>query len=154
MLSVIEGYRRRWDIELMFRTLKSGLRIERLHYETIEAYLKAASLLLINAYRVERLKSAARGCGEASCETLVAATFWRAVWTVRTPEKRLPDEPPTVGQFVEAIAQLGGYIKRPNSPPGSTTLWRGLRTAESYHEAYLAILNPIQGNNIGPPKDV
>lgn len=144
VLSVLEGYRRRWDIELLFRTLKSGLRIERLHYETIEAYLKAVSLLLINAYRVERLKSAARCDGQASCETLVAGSFWRAVWLVRWPGRPLPTDPPTVEQFVGVIAELGGYLKRLGSPPGSTTLWRGLQTATSYHEAYLAIASQTQ----------
>lgn len=46
---VIQYYGLRWQIEVFFKTLKSGMRIEKLKYQTIDRYLTAAALLMIVA---------------------------------------------------------------------------------------------------------
>ena len=41
-------------------------------------------------------------------------------------------------EFIELLATLGGYInKQGQGPPGSKTIWRGLRHMEAYRDAYL-----------------
>ena len=133
---VLAWYGLRWTLEEYFKTLKSGLNVEKLKYESIERYVNAASLLMITAYRVEHLKTAARVTPGASCETVVSADFWLALWLVR--RGGAPAGPPSVGEFVTEVARMGGYRKSSPGPPGSMTLWRGLRTADAYHEAFLA----------------
>lgn len=136
---VLSSYCRRWDIELYFKTLKSGMKIEKLKYEEITAYLCAVSLLMITAFRVEQLKSANRVCPDASCEEFFAETYWQATQMVVFPGIALPNRPPSISEFMRLVAKLGGYIdKKGQGPPGSTTLWRGLRKTESYHEAFVA----------------
>ena len=53
---------------------------------------------------------------------------WQSVWVV-TRQGPLPREPPPLGVMVRLVAQLGGYVNRPNrvDPPGPQTLWLGLQ---------------------------
>jgi hypothetical protein len=42
-------------------------------------------------------------------------------------------------EFTLLLAKLGGYLnKKGQGPPGSKTIWRGLRRLEAYREAYEA----------------
>jgi hypothetical protein len=50
------------------------------------------------------------------------------VWTAVRREKP-PKTPPRLGVMVRLVAQLGGYVNRPNrsDPPGPQTLWLGFQ---------------------------
>ena len=135
---VIEQYGLRWGIELYFKTLKSGLGIEKLKYETIDRYLTVSSLMLVVAWRVEQIKIAARVDGDASCEKYFEAAEWKAAYMVSKKTRVLPENPPTIAAFTILLAKLGGYLqKKGQGPPGSTTIWRGLRKLEAYRDAFL-----------------
>ena len=139
---IVSHYSLRWGIELFFKTLKSGLGIEKLKYETIERYLTASSLMLVVAWRVEQIKVAARVDGDASCEKYFEAAEWKPAYMVAKKTRVLPKTAPTMGEFTLLLAQLGGYLKKKGQgPPGSTTLWRGLRKLEAYRDAYIAFGN-------------
>jgi IS4 transposase len=136
---VVSRYSLRWGIELFFKTLKSGLGIEKLKYETIERYLTASSLMLVVAWRVEQIKVAARVDGDASCEKYFESAEWKPAYMVAKKTRVLPPTAPTMEEFVLLLAKLGGYLKKKGQgPPGSTTLWRGLRKLEAYRDAYIA----------------
>lgn len=136
---VISTYAQRWQIELYFKTLKSGLKCEKLKYETLDRYLTAFSLLMIVAWRVEYLKGAARHDGEASCEKYFSAEAWQPAYYVWTDGGDLPSEPPTIRDFMLMIAELGGWQrKKSQGPPGSMTIWRGIRRMEAYADAFQA----------------
>lgn len=140
--SIVSHYSSRWGIELFFKTLKSGLGIEKLKYETIERYLTASSLMLVVAWRVEQIKVAARVDGDASCEEYFEATEWKPVYMVAKKTRTLPKEAPRMSDFMLLLAKLGGYLhKKGQGPPGSTTIWRGLRKLEAYRDAYIAFGN-------------
>ncbi len=142
---VIAAYGRRWQIELYFKTLKSGLGIEKLKYETIDRYLTAISLRMIVAWRVEQLKGAARLDGDAPCDKYFDADEWTPTYMVVHQTQELPSIPPTVSAFMLMIAKLGGYLdKKGQGPPGSKTIWRGLRRMEAYSDAYNAFGKPKQ----------
>ncbi|MDB5385114.1 MAG: family transposase, partial [Planctomycetaceae bacterium] len=137
LLRVIESYRCRWNIELYFKTLKSGLKTEDLRYETLERYLKAFALFIVIAWRVEYLKGAARLDGEASCEKYFKPEEWQPAYLVYHDGERQPVEPPTMMEFMLMIAELGGWQrKKTQGPPGSTTIWRGIRKMEAYADAF------------------
>jgi len=136
---VIAVYSLRWNIELYFKTLKSGLKIEKLKYETLDRYLTVLSLLMIVGWRVEYLKGAARFNPEVSCEAYFSAAQWQPAYLVFTDGGALPDQPLTIREFMLMIAELGGWQrKKSQGPPGSMTIWRGLRRMEAYADAFQA----------------
>lgn len=136
---VISGYSLRWNIELYFKTLKSGLKIEKLKYETLDRYLTALSLLMIVGWRVEYLKGAARHDPDGCCETYFSRDQWQPAYMVYTDGGEIPAIPPTISEFMFIIAELGGWQRKKNQgPPGSMTIWRGLRRMEAYADAFQA----------------
>lgn len=62
------------------------------------------------------------------CEAVFEPSEWQSVWMVVHQEPP-PKEPPRLGVMLRLIAQLGGYVNRPNrpDPPGPQTLWLGLQ---------------------------
>jgi len=48
---IVELYGLRWETELYFKTLKSGMKIEDMKYETLERYVVAFSMLTVVAWR-------------------------------------------------------------------------------------------------------
>jgi hypothetical protein len=136
---VIESYGCRWNIELYFKTLKSGLKVEDLRYETLERYLKAFALLIVVGWRVEYLKGAARVDSDATCEKYFKTEEWQPAYLVYHDGGSLPAEPPTITEFMLMIAELGGWQRKKNQgPPGSMTIWRGIRRMEAYADAFQA----------------
>ena len=136
---VIAVYGRRWQIELYFKTLKSGLGVEKLKYETIDRYLTALALLMIVAWRVEQLKGAARVDGNAPCDRYIEPDEWVPTYMILNQTQEIPKEPPTISEFMLMVAKLGGYLnKKGQGPPGSKTIWRGFKRMQAYSDAYKA----------------
>lgn len=134
---VVKIYCLRWMVELFFKTLKSGCRVEKLKYEHVDSYLTAVSMLIVVAWRIEYLKSAARQDPDASCEKYFSMSEWVPVYLVQQKVKKIPTTPPTISEFMLIVAKLGGYINRKGQgPPGSTTIWRGMQRMDTLIEAY------------------
>lgn len=138
LIDVLDGYCERWIVELYFKTLKSGLKIEDMKYETLERYGVAFSMLTVVAWRVEYLKGATRSDPDSSCEKYFATSEWIAIMAfLRRPVDRT--KPPTMREFMISIAQLGGYInKKSQGDPGSKTIWRGMARFDTIIEAFAA----------------
>ncbi len=144
--AVLDGYCQRWAVELYFKTLKSGLKIEDMKYETLERYQTAFSMLTIVAWRVEYLKGATRSAPDSSCEKYFTKNEWIPIMMFVTCRPVDPTEPPTMAKFMTAIAELGGYInKKAQGPPGSKTIWRGMGRFEIIVKAYAAFAKSTCG---------
>jgi hypothetical protein len=126
--TVVEYYCVRWSIEIFFRVLKSGCRIEQRRFEHIERLLPCLGIYLIVAWRVLFLCRMGRSFPDLDCEAVFEPSEWKAVW-VAVKRRQPPKTPPRLGEMVHLIASLGGYIERPNSEPGVQTLWIGLQRA-------------------------
>lgn len=138
---VVQYYAMRWQIELLFKTLKSGLGIEKLKYETLEAYQTMAAMLYVVAFRVEQLKAAARVEPEAPCTKYFEDSEWKPLVMVVKKGRKLPTEPPTIQEIIQLVARAGGYIAgKHRPPPGSQVVWRGLQKVQAYREAYLEFI--------------
>ena len=126
--AVIAYYATRWMIEVLFRTLKSGCRVEERRFEHIDRLLPSAAVYLIIAWRTLLVCRLARSCPEISCEAIFEPTEWKAV-CVALHRRAPPSKPPRLGEVVRLIAQLGGYVNRPGrkDPPGVQTVWQGLQ---------------------------
>lgn len=123
---VVEFYCVRWMLEVFFRVLKSGCRVEHRRFESLDHLLPCLAVYLIVAWRTLYVCRMARSCPQIDCEAIFEPAEWKAVWKVvqRTDP---PSAPPPLGEFVLLVAHLGGYVRRPNSPPGPQTLWLGLQ---------------------------
>ena len=148
---IIQYYCVRWMIEVLFRTWKSGCRVEQRRFEHVDRWLPCLALYWIVAWRVLMLCRLGRRCPDLNCEVLFEPAEWQSVWTV-THQEPVPRPPPSLSVIVRLIAQLGGYVNRPNraDPPGPQTLWLGLQRMHDLAWAW---------NTFGPgadrkPKDV
>jgi hypothetical protein len=129
---VIQYYCVRWMIEVLFRTLKSGCRVEDRRFEHIDRMLSCLAVYLIVAWRTLYVCRLGRSCPEISSEAVFESAEWKPVWKVvhRTAP---PHKPPTLATMVKLVAQLGGYINRKGSgPPGPQTLWIGLQRMHDF----------------------
>ena len=137
VLAVVDGYCHRWSVELYFMTLKSGLKIEDMKYQTLPRYWNAFAMLLVVAWRVEYLKKAARTDPDAPCSKYFPAEQWKAIMMFQTEKPVNENQPPTIQEFMKTIAMLGGYInKKSQGPPGSKTIWRGMSRFETIVQAF------------------
>jgi hypothetical protein len=123
---IVESYCVRWCIELLFRTLKSGCRIERRRFEDVDRVLPCLALYLIVAWRTLFVCRLGRECPDTDCEAVFEPSEWKALW-MAVHQKKPPKQPPRLSEMVHLIARLGGYVERPDSEPGAQTVWIGLQ---------------------------
>jgi Transposase DNA-binding/Transposase Tn5 dimerisation domain len=126
-VAVVDSYRRRWLIERYHYVLKSGCGIEQLQLETAERLERALAVCCIVAWRLLWLTYQARATPDVACSTVFARHEWEAL--VCTVQGRVVPltEPPSLGEAVRMVAQLGGFLARKgDGEPGVKTLWRGL----------------------------
>jgi hypothetical protein len=117
----------RWQVEVYFKVLKSGCRVEQLQLETRERLEPALAFYMIIAWRVLYLTMLGRECPEMPCDTVFADEEWQAVYLV-TQRKPPPDTPPSLDTMVRMVASLGGFLNRKaDGFPGPKTLWIGLQ---------------------------
>lgn len=129
---VIEYYSTRWMIEVLFRVLKSGCRIEERRFETLDRLLPCLAVYLIIAWRTLYVCRLGRSCPHVSCEAVFDLAEWKSVWKVLRGEDP-PEVPPKLGEMVRLVAQLGGYVNRKRAaPPGPQTLWIGLQRTHDF----------------------
>ncbi len=124
---VIDYYSMRWMIELYFKTLKSGCRIESRRFEHIDRFLPSLALYMIVAWRCLYVCRVSRSHSESSCEMLFSEAEWRSVWQI-VKRSAPPRRPPRLMEMTRTVAELGGYINRKNSgPPGPQSTWIALQ---------------------------
>jgi hypothetical protein len=134
---IIQYYCVRWMIEVFFRVLKSGCRVEERLFEYMDRLLTCLALYMIVAWRTLCVCRLGRSCPEMSCEAIFEPAEWKSVWKVVHREDP-PAEPPPLGVFVRMVAQLGGYINRKrDDPPGPQTVWIGLQRMHDFATCWL-----------------
>jgi hypothetical protein len=124
---VIQYYCVRWMIEIVFRTLKSGCRVEGRRFEQVDRFLPCLAVYLIVTWRTLYVCHLSRAFPEISCETLFEPAEWKSASRV-VRRQPVPSRPPSLSAMVRLVAQLGGYVdrKRPDKP-GPQTVWLGLQ---------------------------
>jgi hypothetical protein len=136
---IIEYYLCRWQIELFFKVLKSGCKVEERQLQTAERIKNLLAIFMVLAWRVMFTMMLGRICSEMSCADLFDEAEWKAVYKILNKKKALPRKPPPLGEFVIMVARLGGYVEQKDGePPGVKTMWKGLARMVDFSIAWEA----------------
>lgn len=124
----IEYYAVRFLIEVLFRVLKSGCRVEERRFEHIDRMRPCVAVYLMIAWRTLMICRLARSAPDLDCEAIFQPAEWKSAW-MAVRRKKPPRRPPKLGEFLPLVAQLGGYVNYPHrkDPPGPQTVWLGLQ---------------------------
>jgi len=137
ILLVVKYYAARWAIEVFFRVLKSGCKVEDIQLETAERLLPCLMLYKIVAWRVIYVTMLGRECPELLCDVLFTEAEWKSVFRI-VRQVPPPASPPSLKEFVAILAELGGYNARKcDAPPGPQSIWTGIRRMTDFAEAWL-----------------
>jgi len=127
----------RWRIEMYFKVLKSGFRVEacRLgHAERLARYLMVMSIV---AWRLFMITLIARTDPHIPCTNFLADEEWHVLYRKTHRNQTPPAKPPSAGDVVVWIAKLGGFLARKgDGPPGTLTLWRGWKRLADLTEGW------------------
>jgi hypothetical protein len=126
-LTVIDYYICRWQIEIYFRILKSGCKVEESqleHASRFEAYL---ALNMIVAWRIMHVMMLGRECPDLPCDAAFEADEWQAVYAT-VMKQPPPSKPPSMRTMIRLIASLGGWLGRKcDGEPGPKAMWVGMQ---------------------------
>jgi transposase-like protein/transposase Tn5 family protein len=134
--TVVQWYRCRWEMELFFRVLKQGCKIEQVRVRTDQRLLNALAIYLIVAWRIHNITMVGRAYPEVSCEVVFAPQEWSILYTMQH-HCHPPPTPPLLREMVRSLAQLGGFLARTrDGEPGIQAIWQGY---QRLHEFLYAI---------------
>jgi len=126
ILQIIKYYLCRWDIEMFFKVLKSGCKIEELQIGA-QGFNNCLTLYLIVAWRIMYITMLGRECPDLPCDVVFTDFEWQAVYMASKKEKP-PENPPNLKVIVSMIASLGGFLNRKNDgDPGIKVMWLGMQ---------------------------
>jgi Transposase DNA-binding/Transposase Tn5 dimerisation domain len=124
----VQWYSCRWGIEVWHRILKSGGHLEARQFQTAARLRRALTLYSVLAWRIFYATMLARAVPDVPWSVLLEPDEWQALYCAIHRVPIPPAEPPTLGQAVTWIAQLGGFVGRRRSDrPGPEVLWRGFQ---------------------------
>ena len=132
----IRWYRLRWRIEDWHRVLKSGCGTEKLAYRTAERLKRGIAINMVIAWRIMLMTLLGRECPELPAEVLFS-DIEIEVLSAHAVKKNI--EPPTqLGEAVQLVASLGGYLgRKKDPPPGYQIMWRGYANLQILCDGYL-----------------
>lgn len=124
----IHWYVCRWQIELFFKTLKSGCKVEQAQLETAARLRRYLAVSAVIAWRTLFLTMQSRAVPDMPSDVLLELEEWQALYCHHHQTKEPPAQPPTLAEAARMIARLGGFIgRKSDGHPGATVIWRGLQ---------------------------
>ena len=129
---MLDWYLCRWQIEVFFKILKSGCKVEELQLEHVDRIENALAFYQIIAWRVLYLTMLGRECPELPCDLVFEEQEWQAVYIV-TKKEQPPETPPSIDEIIRMIASYGGFLNRKGDGfPGPQTIWIGLQRCQDF----------------------
>jgi len=127
VLHIIDYYTCRWQIEIYFRILKSGCKVEESQLETTSRFEPYLALCMIVAWRIMYMMMLGRECPDLPCDVAFDDDEWRAVYATVKKEAP-PSQPPSMKTMVGLVAMLGGWLGRKcDGEPGPKAMWVGMQ---------------------------
>ena len=146
-LSILDAYKKRWLIERFHFTLKSGLKVEQMSYSHAISLQKLITIYSVAAIQILRLTMVARINPDRVCTTIVEDDDWKPLFMTIKKTKTLPNQPPTINEYVQMLAILGGYLTwQKQNPPGLVVLWRGIERLNQIKKNYPLFVRAVPLN--------
>lgn len=128
----LDWYCLRWRIEVFFKIIKSGFKVEDCRLETGGRLIRYLAVISVVAWQVYWLTLVSRSCPNISCELFLNEFEWKLLFKKINSKKSIPSSPPCMNQAVTWVAQLGGFLARKgDGDPGITHVWKGLKKLSS-----------------------
>jgi hypothetical protein len=108
-IELIDWYRARWEIEILFNVLKNGCRVEALQLGTIERLERALALFLVVAWRIAHLMRMGRTCADLDAQLFFDTDEICGAYLLT--ETQQPAKP-KLNEVLRLIARLGGFLGR------------------------------------------
>jgi len=135
--AIVQYYLCRWEIEVFFKTFKSGCKVEEKSLRSADRLFPLFSLYLILAWRINYLLHMSRVAPEVSCDVFFENAEWKAAYLAATRKKIPPTSPPNMEVMLSYLAKLGGYLGRKKDPsPGIKVIWLGMSKLSQYVDAW------------------
>jgi hypothetical protein len=123
-IELIEWYRARWEIEILFNVLKNASRIEALQLGAIERIERALALYLVVSWRIAQLMRFGRTSPDLDASLFFDEDEIQAAYLL---EQKVPPKKPKLNEVLRQIACIGGFLARKgDGEPGVKTIWLGL----------------------------
>ncbi len=124
----VKYYAVRFSIELFFKVLKSGCKIEKRQLKTADAIKRCLAMDSIVAWRILFLTMLGRSLPNLPCNVIFEEHEWKSLYCFINKTTIPPSTPPSLEEATRWVARLGGFLNRKNDGyPGSQVLWRGLQ---------------------------
>ncbi|MBC7601522.1 MAG: IS4 family transposase [Ramlibacter sp.] len=124
-IELIDWYRARWEIAMLFNILKNACRVEALQLGTIERLERAIALFMVVAWHIAHLMRSGRTCPDLDAALFFDPDEIRGAYLLM--EMKQPVKP-TLNEVLRLIARLGGVIgRKSDGEPGVKTIWLGLK---------------------------
>lgn len=134
-IRILQIYKARWQIEVFFRTLKSGCKIEELYLQNPDRMLPLIAMYLIVTWRIMYLMKLSRCHPEIPAEIVFEEDEWKVAFQMSTGKK--PTSQPTLREIIRMIASFGGFLgRKSDGEPGPEQIWIGLRRLADFTLAY------------------
>jgi len=143
---VLNIYSKRWNVELYFKSLKTGCTVEDCRLGEAGKLIKYISLMSVIAWRIFWINFVGREDPEESSEKVLVRNEWKTAWLMlnrnkikegKVKKSEMPDVAPGLREAIHWIAGLGGFLRRKgDGEPGLITFWRGWNKLQNGLEIY------------------
>jgi len=132
-VQIIHYYLARWNIEIFFKILKSGCKIELLQLEKKDNLTKCLAMYSIVACQIQYLVKIGRQMPELPSDEVFSEIELKCLFA----KEKVRQEIPNLADAIKQIAKLGGYMDRKNDgPPGPKPMWIGMHRLHYMVEGY------------------
>lgn len=136
-LEKVRWYCLRWRIEMYFKVLKSGFKVEDCRLASADRLVRYLTVMSIVAWRLFMITLIARTDPQTPCTAFLSALEWKVLFRRVNKGTSLPENAPSMGEVVVWIARLGGFLARKSDGrPGTVTLWRGWKRLTDLTEGW------------------
>ena len=141
----VRWYCLRWRIEMYFKVLKSGFKVEDCRLATADRLMRYLTVMSIIAWRLFMVTLIARTAPDTPCTQFLSDPEWKVLFRRVNKGKPLPQHAPLIGQVIVWIARLGGFLARKSDGlPGTLTLWRGWKRLTDLSEGWELALRTLR----------